>query len=65
MTNRDPPEWEYKAVEPTKGLTKREAVNPTAQLNELGSEGWEFTGTIEYDKGGTKFIVFKRPVLDE
>lgn len=65
MANREPSEWEYKAVEPTQGLTKREAVNPTAQFNELGAEGWEFTGTIEYDKGGTKFVVFKRPVADD
>lgn len=65
MANDRPPEWEYRAVEPPQGLTKREAVNPTERLNELGSEGWEFTGTIEYDEGGTKFIVFKRPVRDE
>ncbi|SFR61776.1 hypothetical protein [Halogeometricum limi] len=65
MSDDRPVEWEYKAVEPPKGLTKREAIDPTDRLNELGAERWEFTGTIEYDKGGTKFIVFKRPVSDE
>jgi hypothetical protein len=57
--------WEYTAIEPPKGLTKRETVDPTAELNELGAEGWELTATITYDKGGTKLLVLKRPAADE
>lgn len=60
-----PPKWEYKALELPKGLTKRETIDPTAELNELGDEGWELTATIDYDKGGTKLLLLKRPVCDE
>lgn len=59
------PTWEYKALEPPKGLTKREVVDPTAELNELGAEGWELVGPIDYDKGGTKLLLLKRQVIDE
>jgi hypothetical protein len=59
------PNWEYRTVEPSKGLTKRETVDPTEQLNELGAEGWELTESISYDGGGTKLLVLKRPVYDE
>lgn len=65
MARRQPPKWEYRTVEPPKGLTKREVVDPTEVLNELGAEGWELTDTLEYDKGGTKYLLFKRPVYDE
>ena len=57
--------WEYKTIEPPKGLTKREAVDPTAELNRLGADGWELVQTMSYDKGGTKLLVFKRPVSEE
>lgn len=57
-------EWEYETLEPPTGLTKREAVDPTPELNRLGAEGWELTETISYDRGGTKLLVFKRPVRD-
>lgn len=57
--------WEYKTIEPPKGLTKRETVDPTEELNRLGAEGWEHTGTISYDGGGTKLLLFKRPVPNE
>lgn len=53
--------WEYQTVQPPKGSTQKEAVDPMAQLNELGDDGWEFVDTIEYVGGGTKFLVFKRP----
>lgn len=65
MVTDRPPKWEYKALEPPKGLTKRETIDPTAQLNELGAEGWELTATVDYDKGGTKLLLLKRPVYDE
>ncbi|MWG34499.1 DUF4177 domain-containing protein [Halomarina oriensis] len=65
MATDRPPKWEYKSIEPSKGLTKREVVDPTAELNELGAEGWELTATLSYDKGGTKLLVLKRPVYDE
>lgn len=58
-------QWEYKVLEPPKGLTKRETVDPTDKLNELGADGWELTETISYDGGGTKLLLFKRPVPDE
>lgn len=65
MGTGQPPKWEYKALEPPKGLTKRETIDPTDALNELGAEGWELTATIDYDKGGTKLLLLKRPVYDE
>ncbi|WP_311136819.1 DUF4177 domain-containing protein [Natronosalvus rutilus] len=58
-------QWEYKTLEPPKGLTKRETVDPTDELNRLGEEGWELTATISYDGGGTKLLLFKRPVTHE
>jgi hypothetical protein len=58
-------QWEYETLEPSKGLTKRETVDPKEQLNELGQEGWELAETVSYDGGGTKLLLFKRPVLDE
>lgn len=60
-----PQQWEYETLEPPKGLTKRETVDPTDELNRLGAEGWELTGTISYDGGGTKLLLFKRPLRHE
>ncbi|WP_232688739.1 DUF4177 domain-containing protein [Halobacterium zhouii] len=57
--------WEYQTLEPPKGLTKRETVDPTEEMNRLGAQGWEFAGTVSYDRGGTKLLLFKRPVGDE
>jgi hypothetical protein len=65
MVGNRPVKWEYKTLEPPKGLTKRETIDPSEQLNELGEEGWELTATIDYDKGGTKLLLLKRPVYDE
>ncbi|MFC5971083.1 DUF4177 domain-containing protein [Halomarina salina] len=65
MGSDHPPAWEYTAIEPPKGLTKRETIDPTERLNELGAEGWELTESISYDRGGTKLLVLKRPVYDE
>lgn len=58
-------QWEYKTIEPPKGLTMRETVDPTEELNRLGSRGWELAGTISYDGGGTKLLLFKRPADHE
>lgn len=54
--------WEYETFRPPRGETKKEASDPKAQLNDLGAEGWELAATIDYTGGGTKFLVFKRPV---
>ena len=62
----DPPtEWEYETLRPPRGSTKKEASDPAAQLNDLGTEGWELSHTIDYVGGGTKFLVFKRPVRED
>lgn len=57
----DPVRWEYETLRPPRDETRKEAEDPKEELNELGAEGWEFVGTIEYEGGGTKFLVFKRP----
>ena len=41
---------------------KKEATDPKAQLNELGEDGWELVTSVEYAGGGTKHLLFKRPV---
>ncbi len=53
--------WEYRTLRPPRGSEKKEAIDPTSELNEYGKEGWELVETIEYVGGGTKFLVFKRP----
>lgn len=61
--NRDKHDrWEYKTLRPARGETKKEAEDPQAQLNELAAKGWRLVDTIDYTGGGTKFIVFERPV---
>lgn len=59
--NENARRWEYETLRPPRESTKKEAADPKAQLNELGEEGWELAGTVEYTGGGTKFLVFKRP----
>lgn len=54
--------WEYKTLRPPRDETKKEAVDPQATLNTCGDDGWELVTTIEYTGGGTKYLVFKRPV---
>ena len=61
MSHSHDHQWEYETLRPPREATKKEASDPKAQLNALGSEGWEFVETIEYTGGGTKFLVFKRP----
>lgn len=53
--------WEYETIRPPRDETRKEAVDPKAAMNELGAAGWEFVGTIDYDGGGTKYLVFRRP----
>lgn len=55
--------WEYETLRPPTESTQKEAVDPEERLNELGAEGWELVGTVEYTGGGTKYLVFKRPVV--
>ena len=62
MTTDQGTVWEYETARPPRKATMEEASDPEALLNEYGREGWEFVGTIEYTGGGTKYIVFKRPV---
>lgn len=61
MSEAEPVRWEYETIRPPRDETKKEATDPKAVLNELGTDGWEFVGTIEYEGGGTKYLVFKRP----
>lgn len=63
--SHDTVQWEYETLRPPREATKKEASDPKAQLNELGSAGWELVETIEYTGGGTKYLVFKRPVGTE
>lgn len=54
--------WEYETARPPRDATREEAEDPKEMLNEFASEGWEFVDTIDYAGGGTKYIVFRRPV---
>jgi hypothetical protein len=64
IVNRDdePARWKYKTKRPTRDETKKEPSNPEADLNELAGDGWRFVDTIDYTGGGTKYLVFERPV---
>ena len=53
--------WEYRSIEPPRDSAKKEAEDPTADLNELGEEGWELCESITYTGGGTKYLILKRP----
>ncbi|WP_256687491.1 DUF4177 domain-containing protein [Halococcus qingdaonensis] len=58
-------EWEYETLRPPRGPTQKETSDPKAELNELGAAGWELVTSVEYAGGGTKFLLFKRPVDGE
>lgn len=58
-------QWEYKTIQPPRGATKKEVERPESALNELGADGWELVGTLDYTGGGTKYLVFKRPIDGE
>lgn len=64
MTRDDFSKWEYETVRPPREATKKESDDPKTRMNELGAEGWELAGTVEYVGGGTKFLLFKRPARD-
>ena len=57
--------WEYETLRPPRGETKKEAEDPKDQLNELAAEGWRLVDTIDYTGGGTKYLVFERPVRSD
>jgi hypothetical protein len=61
----DPDGWEYRTLKPPRDETKKEAIDPAAELNDLGRDGWELVDTIEYTGGGTKFLILKRPLDSE
>lgn len=61
MAHSDATRWEYETVRPPRDESRKEATDPKAVLNDLGSEGWELAETITYEGGGTKYLVFKRP----
>jgi hypothetical protein len=53
--------WEYRAVRPPREAAKKEARDPSADLNDLAEAGWRLVETVDYVGGGTKFLVFERP----
>ena len=61
MEPTQPVEWEYLVERPARDGTKKEVIDPTSRLNELGAARWELAETLTYEGGGTKFLVFKRP----
>ena len=65
MTPTERTVWEYETLRPPRDSTKKEAVDPEEELNALGSEGWELVESIEYVGGGTKYLLFKRPAVEE
>ena len=58
-------QWEYETLRVPRGPTKKEISDPKAELNELGAAGWELVTGVDYTGGGTKYLLFKRPVSDE
>lgn len=61
MARSDAVRWEYRTLRPERDETKKEAIDPESTLTDLGADGWELTCTIDYEGGGTKFLVLKRP----
>lgn len=57
--------WEYEILRPPRGDTKKEAEDPKDEINELAADGWRLVETIDYTSGGTKFLVFERPVRND
>ncbi|MFC6723152.1 DUF4177 domain-containing protein [Halobium palmae] len=62
MPTNDATRWEYETLRPKRDEARKEAEDPKDQLNELAGDGWRFVDTIDYTGGGTKFLVFERPV---
>ena len=61
MASAESLRWEYETIRPPRDESRREAIDPKPVLNKLGANGWELLGTIEYEGGGTKYLVLKRP----
>lgn len=61
MERSDHSRWEYETHRVPRGETQKEAEDPKAALNELATEGWRFTDTIDYTGGGTTYLVVERP----
>ncbi len=61
MDTTEPDQWEYKTLRPPRDETKKEAGDPSEQINDLAADGWRLVETIDYTGGGTKFLVFERP----
>jgi hypothetical protein len=57
--------WEYETLRPPRDETRKEATDPKADMNELAADGWRLVETIEYTGGGTKYLVFERPVRND
>ncbi len=51
-------------VKPPRETSQKEARDPTPTLAEFAADGWELDETIDYVGGGTKFLVFRRPVAE-
>ena len=64
MVSNQHSEWEYRVVEPPRDPSQKEVRDPTVVLNEAAADGWELDETIDYVGGGTKFLVFRRPVTE-
>jgi hypothetical protein len=54
--------WEYETLRPPRDETKKEASDPKDAINDLAADGWRLVETVDYTSGGTKFLVFERPV---
>lgn len=62
MASETPAAWEYETLRPPREATQKELRDPKAELNDLGADGWELVDSLDYIGGGTKYLVFKRPV---
>ncbi|MFC4987598.1 MULTISPECIES: DUF4177 domain-containing protein [Saliphagus] len=64
MSERTDDHWEYETLRVPRGEVKKESVDPKAEINDLASDGWRLVETVDYTGGGTKFLIFERPVGD-
>lgn len=65
MQGSEPTRWEYETLRPPREATMKETTDPKAELNDLGEDGWELVTTLDYEGGGTKYLVFKRPATGD
>lgn len=65
MGHSETARWEYETLRPPRDETRKEAEDPKADMNELAADGWRFVDTIEYTGGGTKYLVFERPIRSD